>query len=252
MSCKSADKDSVWSEEAEKPYKGRKIEKSVRSYIYKKNVSLFPGAEYAIYHFDYDVELPEKGFPEDILRVMRQNILSLVFGKTIRNADWDNVVYSNVDYLVAGWKRDHQEDYRDEFNSDYDSPMMEERDYIKGRMLDPYNGIVSYVCDSYGPGYNSYKRSVNMDVNTGRIIHESSLFRPGYRQILRDLLMEYLPERIDKQYVGSLREFQPSECFYVTKEGITYIYPQGEIGSMADGVVEVTIPWDAFTLLRVK
>ena len=170
----------------------------------------------------------------------------MAFGKSIRNADWDSAVASKVDDMTRSWRSSWWEFVGD----DYSYEMMDDRNYIKGRMLDPYNGIVSYVCDSYGPGFNSFKRSINMNIQTGEIVRESDLFRPGYRTILRSLLLEYLPEKFrdqDMEYRGGL---EPSSCFYITKMGVTYLYPQGQLGSMADGVIEVTIPWSAFTLLR--
>jgi hypothetical protein len=238
--------DSSWSEESEKPYENRWIVKSLRNFTHKEDVQLTPGSE-VCYHFEYDIELPVKDFPEYVIETMRQNILSLAFQREVRKVDWNTFVTDNVEKLVRKWRSVWMEEAM-EYG---ESPMMEENDIIRGRMLDPYCGIVSYVCDSYGPGFNTYKRSVNMDLKTGRIVEESNLFRSGYEPILRELLIEYLPENI---YMDSedLRTFQPSRDFYLTRTGITYIYPQGEIGCMADGVIEITIPWNAFSLLRVK
>ena len=238
--------DYGWSEESEKPYEERQIRNSLKSFTYKEAKPFFPGCETRIL-FDYDVELPVKGLSPEVINVMQQNILSLAFNRTVSNTDWDSIVASNVERLVNDWKNS----YLREVYEYGESSIMEQTDYIKGRMLDPYSGIVSYVCDAYGDGYNTYKRSINMDVRTGQIVYESNLFRSGYRPILRELLIEYLPNNVDKEYID-LNRFQPSDNFYITKAGITYIYPQGELGSMADGIIEVSIPWNAFTLLRVK
>lgn len=247
VACASENKsDSAWSEKSEDPFEDRQIEKSLKNYTYKADFPICPGND-VCYKFDYDIELPVKDFPAGVIQTMQQNILSLAFQQTIRDTDWDSLVATNVDWLVRDWKRSHQEEI-----AEYGvSAMMEERSYIKGRMLDPYSGIVSYVCQSYGPGFNSYKTSINMDIRTGQIVNESNLFRSGYRPILRELLLEHLPQDLDRRCVD-LHSFQPSEYFYITKEGITYMYPQGEIGSMADGVIEVAIPWNAFSILRVR
>lgn len=244
----ASNNESAWSKDSEKPYEDRQIEKSLERYTYKEDVQLTPGSE-IYYHFEYDIELPVKDFPEGVIETMQQNILSLAFQKTVRNVGLNTFVTNHVDKLVRDWKRECLIESR-EYG---ESPMMESREVIRGRMLDPYCGIVSYVCDSYGHGrsFNSYRRSVNMDVKTGRIVKESNLFRTGYKPILRELLVEYLPENVDRGSID-LRTFQPSEDFYITEEGITYLYPQGEIGCMADGIIEVTIPWTAFSIVRVK
>jgi hypothetical protein len=39
-------------------------------------------------------------------------------------------------------------------------------------------------------------------------------------------------------------EIYPSDTFYVTADGLTYVYHPYEIGPYALGIIEVTIPWN--------
>jgi hypothetical protein len=88
-----------------------------------------------------------------------------------------------------------------------------------------------------------------MDEQTGRILTESDIFEPGYYQQLTSLLREYLPKctEIDMIFDANI---SPSDNFYVTSEGITYVYQQYEIGPYALGLVEVLIPWSELTFVK--
>ena len=222
------------------------IKVSFRNYVYANEVAFFPGSK-SVYSFCYDVDLPERGYPESVMQVMRRNILSLVFGTQLANQGWDSIVADYTSSLVADW-RYNCEDY---FN-DYGEPYLTDQNYIKGRMLEPYNGIVSYVYDIYGPGYNASKIYINMDINTGAVVSQSDLFEPGCRQTLEQMLTEFLPEHIKANVISLEREIHLPEYFYITESGVTFMFPQGEIGCMADGVVEVTLPWDNLDSLLVK
>jgi hypothetical protein len=88
-----------------------------------------------------------------------------------------------------------------------------------------------------------------MDEKTGRILTESDIFEPENYQILTSLVREYLPKCTEMDMIDD-PAISPSSDFYITSEGITYIYQQYEIGPYALGIVEVLIPWSELTFLK--
>ena len=138
-------------------------------------------------------------------------------------------------------------------DTDYESFLLNWESAFYGKMNEPYNGIVSYVYDHYtytgGAHGGTYRGALNMDEKTGRILTESDIFEPENYQILTSLVREYLPKCTEMDMIDD-PAISPSSDFYITSEGITYIYQQYEIGPYALGIVEVLIPWSELTFLK--
>ncbi|NDV94672.1 DUF3298 domain-containing protein [Dysgonomonas sp. 521] len=99
----------------------------------------------------------------------------------------------------------------------------------------------------------------NIDKKTGTLIKEEQLFVPGYKDKLAVLIQNEISRRNnlhdDEEEIGLLVDLQdvgPNDNFYFGNEGIVYVYNIYEITPYAQGIVEITIPYDQVTPLVNK
>ena len=115
----------------------------------------------------------------------------------------------------------------------------------------------SYAMDVYeyngGAHGNRYLLIQNYDLQTGDAVSEQDLFIDDYYEQLKTLLLEALIAQTDEaetkkdlRRLGySVVDVVPNENFYVTPEGITYVYNPYEIAPYAMGCIQISLPWDS-------
>ena len=130
----------------------------------------------------------------------------------------------------------------------------------------PLNNIPSlwsYAMDVYeytgGAHGNRYLLIQNYNLMTGDAVNEQDLFIDDYYEPLKSLLLEALIAQTNKaetkkdlRRLGySVADVVPNENFYVTDEGITYVYNPYEIAPYAMGCIQISLSWDSIRhLLR--
>lgn len=114
----------------------------------------------------------------------------------------------------------------------------------------------SYAMDVYeytgGAHGNRYLLIQNYDLQTGDAVSEQDLFIDDYYEPLKSLLLEALIAQTDEaetkkdlRRLGySVDDVVPNENFYVTAEGITYVYNPYEIAPYAMGCIKIFLPWN--------
>ena len=122
----------------------------------------------------------------------------------------------------------------------------------------------SYAMDVYeytgGAHGNRYLLIQNYDLQTGDAVSEQDLFIDDYYEQLKTLLLEALiaqtdeaETRKDLRRLGySVADVVPNENFYVTDEGITYVYNPYEIAPYAMGCIQISLSWDSIRHLLRK
>lgn len=130
-------------------------------------------------------------------------------------------------------------------------------DFTEGRIACTRDKILSYIADKYmyrgGAHGISSRYACNFDLSTGKQIREEDFFREGYDAKLTSLLTLHLkeslssPEDIDMLFV---KEIEPNGNFYLSEEGVTYIYNHYEIAPYSMGIIEVTVPWEELGDIR--
>ena len=94
--------------------------------------------------------------------------------------------------------------------------------------------------------------SYAMDVYEGDMVNEQDLFIDDYYEPLKTLLLNALIAQTDnaeskrdlRRMGYSVADVVPNENFYVTQEGITYVYNPYEIAPYAMGCIEIFLPWE--------
>lgn len=220
---------------------------SVEKVELERRIPLCEDSEMAL-QMSCSFDWPLKGYNQNALRAMQRNILNALFPGS------DS--FNDPEQAFLQWCNEYKTEYRQcclSEDTDYESFLLNWESAFYGKMNEPYNGIVSYVYDHYaytgGAHGGTYRGALNMDEKTGRILTEDDIFQPGYHHILTSLLREYLPKCTEMDMIDD-PAISPSSDFYITSEGITYIYQQYEIGPYALGIVEVLIPWSELTFLK--
>ena len=220
---------------------------SVEKVELERRIPLCEDSEMAL-QMSCSFDWPLKGYSQNALRAMQRNILNALFPGS------DS--FNDPEQAFLQWCNEYKTEYRQcclSEDTDYESFLLNWESAFYGKMNEPYNGIVSYVYDHYtytgGAHGGTYRGALNMDEKTGRILTEDDIYQPGYHHILTSLLREYLPKCTEMDMIDD-PAISPSSDFYITSEGITYIYQQYEIGPYALGIVEVLIPWSELTFIK--
>ena len=164
--------------------------------------------------------------------------------------------------LLQEWAIDHEDEPLGEtlFNEELIISAAPITDHLP---LTPNHLLWSYAMDVYeyngGAHGNRYLLIQNYDLQTGDAVSEQDLFIDDYYELLKTLLLEALIAQTDEaetkkdlRRLGySVADVVPNENFYVTAEGITYVYNPYEIAPYAMGCIQISLPWDSIRhLLR--
>ena len=164
--------------------------------------------------------------------------------------------------LLQEWAIDHEDEPLGEtlFNEELIISAAPITDHLP---LTPNHLLWSYAMDVYeyngGAHGNRYLLIQNYNLQTGDAVSEQDLFIDDYYEPLKALLLEALIVQTDEaetkkdlRRLGySVADVVPNENFYVTPEGITYVYNPYEIAPYAMGCIQISLPWDSIRhLLR--
>ena len=158
--------------------------------------------------------------------------------------------------LLQEWAIDHEDESFGEtlFNEEL---IISAAPIGNGLPLTNIPSLWSYAMDVYeytgGAHGNRYLLIQNYDLQTGDAVSEQDLFIDDYYEPLKSLLLEALIAQTDEaetkkdlRRLGySVDDVVPNENFYVTAEGITYVYNPYEIAPYAMGCIQISLPWDA-------
>ena len=210
----------------------------------EKLTPLFEDAPYT-FKMEAKIEWPTSGPDAEALEKMQRSISGLLFGNEIRTTDIEYAI-SAYNEQAAYFYRSENEELGQGMDLECDF-MLNWSEYLEGSFLPIYGDYVSYVKYIFGYSGGAHgmdaKSAVTFDLKSGKVISENDLFVYGYEKRLTEILRERLLNcGIDRDMLFEPDIF-PSENFYLTSEGITYIYQRYEIGPYAIGIVEVAVPW---------
>jgi hypothetical protein len=206
-----------------------------------------PLQEGAPYNFtmEMQIEWPEGGTDSKAIKQMQKGITDLLFGSELKTIDIEYAMNAYNSRSVDFYRQNNEEYLED--TEDEWSPLTNWSESINGSFLDEYDGMVSYI--KYVHGYSGGAHGMDaltcrtFDLKTGEQILEEDLFKEGYEDKLTAALRINLLSSIEDQDMLFETDIIPSNDFYLTPEGITYIYQRYEIGPYAIGIIEVTVPW---------
>jgi hypothetical protein len=232
------------------PKKGRTATSSSSSSLktktveFKKVTPLLEGERYD-FVMEMKIEWPERGGSTKALKNIQKGITGLLFGNSLETTDLEHAMKAYNDRSAEFYIEDNIE-LVTETDEDWGF-MLTWEESIKGNFLKEYNGMISYVSLVYGYSGGAHgmstKSARTFFLNDGDTVSVDDLFKRGYEEQLTKALRKNLPLCVEDMEMLFETEIYPSETFYVTAAGLTYVYQPYEIGSYALGIVEITIPW---------
>jgi hypothetical protein len=222
----------------------QKEELKTKNIEFSEVTPLQEGAPYD-FTMEMNIEWPEGGASDKVLKKMQKGITDLLFGSELETIDIEFAMNAYNNRSVDFYRQDNEE-YLEDIEEEW-AFMMDWSESIDGSFLDPYKGMISYLYYAYGYWGGAHGMDVltcrTFDLKTGEQIFEADLFNTGYEDRLTEALRTNLLSRYEDQDMFFETDITPSDEFYLTSEGITYIYQRYEIGPYAIGIIEVTVPW---------
>ena len=204
--------------------------------------------------------------PEEVLSKLQRAVCQTVLGEAFLDMRPQQAIEAyaalkHTEYiqnnlpLLQEWAIDHEDEPLCEtcFNEELiisAAPMTDHLPEIADRFLWSYAmDVYEYTGGAHG---NRYLLIQNYDLETGDMVNEQDLFIDDYYEPLKTLLLNALIAQTDnaeskrdlRRMGYSVADVVPNENFYVTQEGITYVYNPYEIAPYAMGCIEIFLPWD--------
>jgi len=212
---------------------------------------------------DIEVEIPTAFADKDVLNSIRATIITNLFGEEYIHHANDSLVLLFSKDLVADYKENNEP-----LISETDSTnrySFDNEHVVSGFSLLSYKKIYVYGIERYvfmGGAHGLETRNYyNFDLKTGKIISEKDLFKSNYVPELSELIKKRIVEESkeqkdtrDTEPIMSLEDtdfwadsIKPNGNFYITDEGINYVFNPYEIAPYYMGQTEVSIPFDRLT-----
>lgn len=204
--------------------------------------------------------------PEEVLSKLQRAVCQTVLGEAFLDMRPQQAIEAyaalkHTEYiqnnlpLLQEWAIDHEDEPLCEtcFNEELiisAAPMTDHLPESADRFLWSYAmDVYEYTGGAHG---NRYLLIQNYDLETGDMVNEQDLFIDDYYEPLKTLLLNALIAQTDnaeskrdlRRMGYSVADVVPNENFYVTQEGITYVYNPYEIAPYAMGCIEIFLPWD--------
>ncbi|MDS1032619.1 DUF3298 domain-containing protein [Porphyromonadaceae sp. NP-X] len=199
------------------------------------------------------VEIPVKFSNKAVLDSVRSKLIASLFG--------DKYVSLPLDSIIPSFVADQNEDYRNNNLSMLQAANLHSyfsfnnEHILEGTALWSDENIFSYGIKRYvfmggAHGLNT-QIFMNFDLKTGKMLTENDLFIPNYKEeltkIIRSRMVEENTELADYADLNQtdywVDSIQPNGNFYISDEGINYLFNPYEIGPYYLGETEVRIPY---------
>lgn len=230
-----------------------------KTYMLQKTVYLTPDKQDSLVldlRYAYPISMPAH---DSVLHAIQNQILTELFGEAFTDMQPDNALAA---YAALNHTQYVQNNLPlvDGFSRRRGSALCEEL------MLDAApaglsHGIFSYGADIYtytggahGMGFYLVK---NYSLETGKPIHEEDFMIDDYFKPLCKMLLEAMihqtenanTERELRKLGYSIEDIVPNDNFFVSEEGITYVYMPYEIAPYALGRTDIFLPWSVLDSL---
>jgi len=208
---------------------------------------------------DIEVEIPLAFGNKDVLKSIRGNIITNLFGKEYIAHSNDSLVLLFAKNLLADYKENNEPllsvmdtANRYSFNNEHVvsgfSLLSDKKIYVYG--IERY----IYMGGAHGLETRNY---YNYDLKTGNLITEKDLFKPDFQAELSEIIKKRIvedskevKEEKDTEPILSLEDtdfwadaIKPNGNFYITDESINYVFNPYEIAPYYIGQTEVSIPF---------
>ncbi len=209
-------------------------------------------------HVYFDIEYPTQLTHPAVLLAVQEDMKFNIFGGVeYAKMDISEAIQHFTDvlteeYLIMSKTLAAEATMNEEENMS--SPMVSEEWIVRGKVEGVQDDILSYSMEQYvytGGAHGVTNRFYyNYDLETGLLLTEEDLFIGDYAVVLAPLLLANLT--VEEEVLGDYdtEKILPNGNFYLSDEGITFVYNPYEIAPYAYGETEILIPWEAVQDIR--
>ncbi|MCM1035026.1 MAG: DUF3298 and DUF4163 domain-containing protein [Paludibacter sp.] len=206
----------------------------------------------------FEIEFPTALADDSVLSVVQQSLLDKLFGARYVGMSVEESMHAFIAMYQTEYinnnkvlKEQLSEEYAEEEGL---LPFFCEEDHLAARVISLTGNVFSYGIEQYvymgGAHGVSNRFFYNYDLTTGALLAETDLFIENYRshliQLLRDNLIaqndEFESESDLSESDYELEKIVPNNNFYITDEGITWVFNPYDIAPYAYGETEITVP----------
>ena len=206
--------------------------------------------------FQAEIEIPVKFHNKEVLTNVKKQITAKIFGEIFKNYPTDSILPKYANYLFREYKKSNEVYLEDTLQMKNSHSFLENEIQIQGVAMYLDNNILSYSYERYaymgGAHGNSSRLLYNFDLTNSHIITEADLFTGNYTKSLTQLIKQQIVEdNAEMESVAVLNDFyffedqiKPNNNFYVTAEGIVYVYNPYDIAPYSTGQTVVLLTFD--------
>ena len=210
-----------------------------RSFYMPDLSSDFDGAVYETH--SYKIE-----FPTDGSSLLKAIILYEVFGKSYSNLD--NATESFLNTFLDSESNDRPQLVNKVPEDSW--PVQEVS--VSGSLKSQSTDLIVYECLGYdyfaGAAHGMYGVSyINFHIPSKKDLILSDLLLTSKKAAINKAVRRNARKVSDALYSPDVSNIEYSETFYLSNNGITFIYQPYEIGPFAAGVIEITVPKSQLT-----
>lgn len=223
-------------------------------YLLQKTVYLTPERRDSLYldlQYAYPVAIPAH---DSVLLSIQTQIKTELFGEAFADMQPDNALSAYAALNHTQYIQDNRHLAEEWGDKNHGSAFCEEL-IINAAPAGMARGILSYAEDIYSYTGGAHGMSIcllkNYSLATGQPVHEEDLFIDDYFEPLCGMLVDALihqtenadTERELRKLGYSIEDIVPNDNFFVSEEGITYVYMPYEIAPYALGRTDIFLPW---------
>lgn len=219
---------------------------------YANKFYLNPDTTLGSLSININVELPGQYQNTEVLTNIQKQIIAKIFGEKYTSLPLDSIIPVYVRKLHQNYMTDYSPEFQTTVKKN-GGPAMINEIHVEGVSMFLDEKLLSYSYESYaflgGAHGNSSRMLYNFDLKDAHIIKEDELFRSGYSASLTQLIKEEIvAQSAEIESVADLDDFsfwsdqiKPNGNFYISEDGLVYVFNQYEIAPYSMGQTEVTI-----------
>lgn len=237
-----------------KPQPAQDLETS--EYSFQRIVALADGAQDSLY-IRFHIEFPTAG-PDSVLPAIQGNILWEVFGEDYADKDIQSAIQAYAAMLEEEYLANNLPLWEEAYPAEEEGwgPVLTESHDLNAEVLGIQDNILSYSVSTFtymGGAHGVGMRMIyNYNMETGEPVHQEDIFVEGFGEEVTKLLLSSMiaanPEFSDlagmRRYGYMTDEIGPNDNFFLTDEGITFIFNPYDIAPYAVGETDVFLSWD--------
>ena len=203
-----------------------------------------------------ETEIPVKFHNKEVLTNVKKQIIAKIFGEIFSHYPTDSILPKYANVLFQEYKKSNETYLRNNAELKNSLSVLENEIQIQGVAMYLDSKILSYSYERYafmgGPHGNSSRLLYNFDLSNSHLITESDLFTDNYTESLTRLIKQQIVEdNAEMESVADLNDFhffedliKPNNNFYITAEGIVYVYNPYDIAPYSTGQTVVLLTFD--------